>query len=56
MQVSSLVMVTLMEITPSRKCWAEAGEMKNAHSKMHAENRRIIEFPLDVMQKFRAED
>lgn len=30
--------------------------MKNAHSKTHAETRRIIEFPLVVMQKFRAED
>jgi hypothetical protein len=30
--------------------------MKNGHSKMHAENSRIIEFPLVVMQKFRAED
>jgi hypothetical protein len=68
-----------METTPSRKFWADAGTMKNAHgpgfdagnrppllgfgrneknahSKTHAENRRIIEFPLVVMQKFRAED
>lgn len=40
-----LVMVTLIETTPSRKFWADAGVTKRAHSNAAAEGPIVMDFP-----------